>query len=109
MARPFENPESMTQQLLNLSWRLAVEMRALLNTLSTKLGKEEAAETYLGIHAKADSAAEADSVAWDNVTGKPDIGAVASMDKISIADVEGLEQKLTTEDDDYGSISEEAA
>ena len=109
MARPFENPESLTQQLQNLAWRLAVEMRALLNTLSTKLGKEEAAETYLGIHAKADSAAEADSVAWDNVAGKPDIGAVASMDKISIADVEGLQAKLTTEDDDYGSISEEAA
>ena len=109
MARPFENPESLTQQLQNLAWRLAVEMRALLNTLGTKLGKEEAAETYLGIHAKADSAAETDSVAWDNVAGKPDIGAVASMDKISIADVEGLEQKLTTEDDEYGSISEEAA
>lgn len=38
-----QNPKNLTEQLLNLCERLAVEMRALFNTVNTKLGKTEKA------------------------------------------------------------------
>ena len=38
-----QNPKNLTEQLLNLCERLAVEMRALFNTVDTKLGKTEKA------------------------------------------------------------------
>ena len=60
------NPKSLTEQLLNLSERLAVEMRALFKTVDTKLGKTE----------KAESAKTADSVSWEGVTGKPNLADV---------------------------------
>lgn len=41
------------------------------NASTTYLSKTDAAAQYLGIHAKADSAASADAVAWSGVSGKP--------------------------------------
>lgn len=38
-----QDPKNLTEQLLNLCERLAVEMRALFNTVDTKLGKTEKA------------------------------------------------------------------
>ena len=38
-----QSPKNLTEQLLNLCERLAVEMRALFNTVDTKLGKTEKA------------------------------------------------------------------
>lgn len=67
------NPKSLTEQLLNLSERLAVEMRALFKTVDTKLGKTE----------KAESAKTADSVSWGGVTGKPNLADVnGRLDKL---------------------------
>ena len=68
-----QNPKNLTEQLLNLCERLAVEMRALFNTVDTKLGKTE----------KAVSAKTADSVSWEGVTGKPDLADVNTrLDKL---------------------------
>lgn len=68
-----QSPKSLTEQLLNLCERLAVEMRALFNTVDTKLGKTE----------KAVSAKTADSVPWEGVTGKPDLADVNTrLDKL---------------------------
>ena len=68
-----QSPKSLTEQLLNLCERLAVEMRALFNTVDTKLGKTE----------KAVSAETADSVSWEGVTGKPDLADVNTrLDKL---------------------------
>lgn len=36
-----QNPKSLTEQLLNLAERLAIEMRALLNTVNTKLSADK--------------------------------------------------------------------
>ena len=36
-----ENPKSLTEQLLNLAERIAIEMRVLLNTINTKLDKNK--------------------------------------------------------------------
>ena len=68
-----QSPKNLTEQLLNLCERLAVEMRALFNTVDTKLGKTE----------KAVSAKTADSVSWEGVTGKPDLADVNTrLDKL---------------------------
>lgn len=68
-----QSPKNLTEQLLNLCERLAVEMRALFNTVDTKLGKTE----------KAVSAETADSVSWEGVTGKPDLADVNTrLDKL---------------------------
>lgn len=68
-----QSPKSLTEQLLNLCERLAVEMRAIFNTVDTKLGKTE----------KAMSAKTADSVSWEGVTGKPDLADVNTrLDKL---------------------------
>lgn len=34
-----DDPKNLTQQLLNLAERIAIEMRVLLNTINTKLDK----------------------------------------------------------------------
>ena len=34
-------PKSLTEQLLNLAERIAIEMRVLLNTINTKLNKDK--------------------------------------------------------------------
>jgi hypothetical protein len=59
--KPYPSPANLTEQLQNLCWRLAVEMRALYNTLKTKMTKAEADDAYLGKSAKAASATKADT------------------------------------------------
>lgn len=49
-----ENPKNLTEQLLNLSERIGIEMRALLNTIGTKVSKDD-----LGKFASLDSLSEA--------------------------------------------------
>lgn len=49
----------------------------------TYLTKTDASSTYLGKTAKADSASSADSVAWDNVSGKPSSFTPASHNQAS--------------------------
>ena len=59
--KPYPTPANLTEQLQNLCWRLAVEMRALYNTVKTKMTKAEADKAYLGKSAKAESAKTADT------------------------------------------------
>lgn len=59
--KPYPSPANLTEQLQNLCWRLAVEMRALYNTVKTKMTKAEADEAYLGKSAKAASATKSDT------------------------------------------------
>ncbi len=59
--KPYPNPANLTEQLQNLCWRLAAEMRALYNTVKTKMTKAEADKAYLGKSAKAESAKTADT------------------------------------------------
>lgn len=74
--KPYPNPANLTEQLQNLCWRLAVEMRALYNTVKTKMTKAEADKAYLGKSAKAESAKTADSVDWSGIKNVPeDIGS----------------------------------
>lgn len=58
--KPYPTPANLSEQLVNLGWRLATEMRALYNTVKTKMTKAEADEAYLGKTAKAASASKAD-------------------------------------------------
>nr|DAI76091.1 MAG TPA: hypothetical protein [Caudoviricetes sp.] len=72
--KPYPSPANTSEQLQNLCWRLAVEMRAIYNTVKTKMTKAEADKAYLGKTAKAESAKTADTataVAWTGVTGRP--------------------------------------
>lgn len=59
--KPFPTPKSLTEQLQNLCWRLATEMRAIYNTVKTKLSKDEADGYYLAKDGKAASATAADT------------------------------------------------
>ncbi len=59
--KPFPSPANLSEQTQNLCWRLATEMRALYNTLKTKLSKSDADGYYLGKTAKAASATKADT------------------------------------------------
>ncbi len=58
--KPYPTPANLSEQLVNLGWRLATEMRALYNTANTKISKEDADAAYLGKTAKAVSAKTAD-------------------------------------------------
>lgn len=59
--KPYPSPSNLTEQLLNLCWRLATEMRAVYNTCKTKISKDDADAAYLAIDGKAVSASIADS------------------------------------------------
>ncbi|MEE1407929.1 MAG: hypothetical protein U0K42_11815 [Bacteroidales bacterium] len=59
--KPFPTPKSLTEQLQNLCWRLATEMRAIYNTVKTKLSKAEADGYYLAKDGKAAAATAADT------------------------------------------------
>lgn len=58
--KPYPTPANLSEQLVNLGWRLATEMRALYNTVKTKVSKTDADAAYLGKTAKAASAKTAD-------------------------------------------------
>lgn len=58
--KPYPTPANLSEQLVNLGWRLATEMRALYNTVKTKISKADADAAYLGKTAKAASAKTAD-------------------------------------------------
>lgn len=58
--RPYESPSSATEQILNLCWRIAVELRAVYNTAKARLTQAEADNLYLGKTAKAETAKLAD-------------------------------------------------
>lgn len=58
--KPYPTPANLSEQLVNLGWRLATEMRALYNTVKTKISKTDADAAYLGKTAKAASAKTAD-------------------------------------------------
>lgn len=58
--KPYPTPANLSEQLVNLGWRLATEMRALHNTVNTKVSREDANAAYLGKTAKAESAKTAD-------------------------------------------------
>lgn len=58
--KPYPTPANLSEQLVNLGWRLATEMRALHNTVNTKVSREDADAAYLGKTAKAESAKTAD-------------------------------------------------
>lgn len=59
--KPYPTPANLSEQLVNLGWRLATEMRALHNTVNTKVSREDANAAYLGKTAKAESAKTADT------------------------------------------------
>lgn len=59
--KPYPTPSCLTEQLLNLCWRLAVEMRAVYATCAQKISKDVADASYLPIQGKAVSATAADS------------------------------------------------
>jgi hypothetical protein len=58
--KPYPTPANLSEQLVNLGWRLATEMRALHNTVNTKVSRKDADAAYLGKTAKAESAKTAD-------------------------------------------------
>lgn len=90
-------PSSHTHTIANVTG-LQSALDALLSktdAAGTYLTQADAAQTYLGIHAKADSAATADAVSWDNVTGKPQT-FTATAHTHAQSDVTGLATTLAT-------------
>ena len=59
--KPYPSPEKLSEQLVNLCWRIAVELRAIYTTVQTKISQSDADKLYLGIKGKAVSATTADS------------------------------------------------
>lgn len=59
--KPYPSPSKLSEQLQNLCWRIAVELRAIYNTVQTKISQDDADKLYLGIKGKAVSATTADS------------------------------------------------
>lgn len=59
--KPYTSPSKLSEQLVNLCWRIATELRAVYNTVQTRLTQSDADKLYLGINAKAASATTADS------------------------------------------------
>lgn len=67
-----ENPKSLTEQLLNLAERIAIEMRVLLNTINTKLDKNKWNELK--------ALAFKDSISLNEIINKLDYDPVAEFD-----------------------------
>lgn len=59
--KPYPTPSNLTEQLINLCWRLATEMRVVYSTVKDKVNKADADASYLAIDGKADNAVKADS------------------------------------------------
>ena len=87
MSLPFPEPSCLTEQLQNLCYRLAVEMRALYNRQKLKLEKTEADELYLAIDGKAASASAADTATTaESASRATESDHAASADTASHAD-----------------------
>ena len=59
--KPYPTPSNLTEQTVNLCWRLASEMRAIYSTVKDKVNKADADAAYLAIEGKAVDAVKADS------------------------------------------------
>lgn len=59
--KPYPTPSNLTEQTVNLCWRLASEMRAIYSTVKNKVNKADADAAYLAIEGKAVDAVKADS------------------------------------------------
>ena len=87
MSLPFPEPSCLTEQLQNLCYRLAVEMRALYNRQKLKLEKTEADELYLAIDGKAASSSTADTATTaESASRATESDHAASADTASHAD-----------------------
>ena len=80
-------------------------MRAIYNAVTLRMTKEEADSLYLGKEEKAISASSADSVNWSDIQDIPQFGLLAIKNNVTIDQIVGLEDRLSKEDEDYGSIS----
>ena len=87
MSLPFPEPSCLTEQLQNLCYRLAVEMRALYNRQKLTLEKTEADELYLAIDGKAASSSTADTATTaESASRATESDHAASADTASHAD-----------------------
>lgn len=63
-----DHPKSLTEQLLNLAERIAIEMRVLLNTINTKLNKDKWDELkVLAFKDSVDFSTDSDPLDYDPV------------------------------------------
>lgn len=89
-----QNPKSLTEQLLNLAERIAIELRTVVKTVGTKISKKDADTAYLGKTAKAASAKIADSAtkATQDSNGNVIVNTYATKTELT----NGLANKLAT-------------
>lgn len=89
-----QNPKSLTEQLLNLAERIAIELRTVVKTVGTKISKKDADTAYLGKTAKAASAKTADSAtkATQDSNGNVIVNTYATKTELT----NGLAGKLAT-------------
>ena len=89
-----QNPKSLTEQLLNLAERIAIELRTVVKTVGTKISKKDADTAYLGKTAKAASAKIADSAtkATQDSNGNVIVNTYATKTELT----NGLADKLAT-------------
>ena len=80
MSKPFSEPSNLSEQMQNLCWRLATEMRALFNTVGDKLSTADADDRYLAKTGKAVSATTADSATTATTATKADSATMAVQD-----------------------------
>ncbi len=80
MDKPFSEPSNLTEQMQNLCWRLAVEMRSLFNTVSNKLSTDDADDRYLAKTGKAVSAMTADTATKADSATTADTATMATQD-----------------------------
>ena len=78
--KPFSEPSNLSEQMQNLCWRLATEMRALFNTVGDKLSTADADDRYLAKTGKAVSATTADSATTATTATKADSATMAVQD-----------------------------
>ena len=60
MSKPYPNPSTLTEQMMNYVWKMASDMSTVATLLAERVTKTAADQTYLGINAKAASAGTAD-------------------------------------------------
>lgn len=80
MDKPFSEPSNLTEQMQNLCWRLAVEMRSLFNTVGNKLSTDDADDRYLAKTGKAVSATTADTATKADSATTADTATMATQD-----------------------------
>ena len=96
MSKPYPNPSTLTEQMMNYVWKMASDMSTVATLLAERVTKTVADQTYLGIKAKAASAATADSATKATQDGNGAVIADTYLRKDAKAASAGTADSATT-------------